>query len=90
MAKKELLVNAGDLTTAVAKDDKKYDGPMVRVTLRKIEDPGDGTKVDQYEHITIANEMGKEKYRLQRGVGVDVPVPVFLALYEKYGKELNT
>ena len=89
MAKKELLVNSGDLTTAVVKDDKKYDGPTVRVHLKKIEDPGDGTKVDQYEHITLANETGKTVYRVQRGVGVDIPVPVFLALYERYGKDLT-
>lgn len=89
MAKKNLLENAGDLTTAVKKEEKKYTGPMVEIRLEKLDDPGDGSKVDQYEHITLSNETGMEKYRVLRGEVVSIPVPVFIALYEKYGKSLR-
>lgn len=89
MAKKDLLANAGDMTVAVQKEEKKYDGPMTSVRLPKLDNlGGGGATVDQYEHVTIANEQGIEKYGVQRGVKVDVPVPVFLQLYEKYGKDI--
>lgn len=89
MAKKELLANTGDMTVAVKKEEKKYDGPMTSVKLPKLENiGGGGMMVDQYEHVTISNETGLEQYKVQRGVRVDVPVPVFLQLYEKYGKEI--
>ena len=47
---------------------------------------GDGLKVDQYEHVTIANEKEETIYRVHRGERVSVPVPVFMALKEKYPK----
>lgn len=86
MAKKDLLANA-ELTTAVKKDEKKYEGPTARVFLPELENSGDeGVKVDQYEHVTLANEVGRQVYRVHRGEWVDVPVPVFIALKEKYPK----
>ena len=91
MAKKDPLANAGELTTAVVKSDKKYDGPTTPVRLPRLENlGGSGATVDQYEHVTIANENGIETYGVQRGVTVNVPVPVFIQLYEKYGKEITT
>jgi hypothetical protein len=87
MAKKDLLSEAGELTTAVVKDEKKYDGPYVNIFLPALEDSGDeGLKVDQYEHVTIANEMGKQVFLVHRGEWVEVPVPVFMVLKEKYPK----
>ena len=87
MPKKDILSDAGDLTTAVKVDEKKYNGPYVQIILPEIENSGeDGMKVDQYEHVTIANETGKHVYRVHRGEYVDVPVPVFMALKEKYPK----
>ena len=89
MAKKDLLANAGGMTVAVQREEKKYDGPMASVKLPKLENlGGGGMMVDQYEHVTISNETGMEKFAVQRGIRVDVPVPVFLQLYEKYGDEI--
>ena len=90
MAKKDILANAGDMTVAVKKEEKKYDGPYVQVFLPELENPGDeGTMVDQYEHVTIANEEGEQVVRIHRGEHVMIPVPAFIALYEKYGKRLG-
>lgn len=72
------------LTIAINKKDDSYKGPMVEIYLPKIEDSGNGVKVDQYEHVTIANEVGEKMYRVLRGVRTPVPVPVFVVLKEKY------
>lgn len=75
------------LTTAVAKESTGYTGPYVDVFLPELEGGGeDGFKVDQYEHVTIANEVKEHVYRVHRGERVSVPVPVFMALKEKYPK----
>lgn len=59
--------------------------PMVRIFLQKLEDPGDaGIKVDQYEHVTIANENGEKTWYVHRGEWVEVPWNVFAVLKEKY------
>lgn len=80
-------VKEDTLTTAVEREDKAYKGPMVSVFLPELEDSGsDGLKVDQYEHVTIANETGEKTYYIHRGERVDVPVPVFMVLKEKYPK----
>lgn len=87
MPKKSILSETGSLTTAVVKDEKKYDGPYVQIFLPELENPGDeGMQVDQYEHVTISNEVGREKFYVHRGEHVMVPVPVFMALKEKYPK----
>lgn len=75
------------LTSAVPVKKEKYEGPRVTVFLPKLEDGGDeGIKVDQYEHVTLANEKGETCYRVLRGEYVDVPVPVFIALKARYPK----
>ena len=74
------------LTTAVVKEEPKYKGPMVDIFLPEREGSGDGFKVDQYEHVTIANEEREQHFRIHRGEHVQVPVPVFLTLKEKYPK----
>ena len=75
-----------DNLTVVAEEKKpSYTGPMVSVYLPPLEDPGDqGIKVDQYEHVTIANENKEECWRVLRGVRVDVPVPVYILLKDRY------
>ena len=65
----------------------KYDGPMVQVFIPELENTGsNGLKVDQYEHVSIANQEKEDIYYVRRGERVDVPVPVFLALKERYPK----
>lgn len=73
------------LTVAVPKKEEGYKGPRVRIFLPKLEEEeGEGIKVDQFEHVTIANERKEEHYRILRGEWVDIPVPVFIALKERY------
>lgn len=75
------------MTSVVKKKEQEYKGPYVDVFLPELEGGGaDGIKVDQYEHVTIANEMKETIYRVHRGERVSVPVPVFMALKEKYPK----
>ena len=93
MATKETKVNEeaireemeADLTVAVKEKKEKYSGPMVPVFLPLLEGSDtEGIKVDQYEHVTIANEKGEKIWHVQRGKHVDVPVPVYIVLHEKY------
>ena len=59
----------------------------VDVFLPELDNSGEeGMQVDQYEHVTLANETGKEIFYVHRGEHVMVPVPVFIALKEKYPK----
>ena len=75
------------LTMAVEKKEKRYNGPYVDVFLPELEGGGaDGIKVDQYEHVTLANEEWEEIFLVHRGERVSVPVPVFMALKERYPK----
>lgn len=76
-----------DLTVAVPRKEEKYTGPMVPVFLPEIEGgETEGIQVDQYEHVTIANEKGEKIWHVKRGVSMEVPVPVFIALKERYPK----
>ena len=73
------------LTTITPEKQKIYNGPYVPVFLPALEDSGSaGLKVDQYEHVTIANEEMEKTYYIHRGESVEVPVPVFMVLKEKY------
>jgi len=75
------------LTVGIPKEQPKYQGPRVTVMLPLLDDPGDGgIKVDQYEHVTIANERGETCYKVRRGEPVEVPVPVFMILKARYPK----
>ena len=88
MATKKEPVNFEDnLTVARPQEDNEYKGPRVRIFLPRLEDSGDqGIAVDQYEHVTISNEEREDHYKVLRGEWVDVPVPVFMALRERYPK----
>ena len=75
------------LTVEAAPKKTGYEGPMVTVTLPALEDSGSaGLKVDQYEHVTISNEEKEDVYYVLRGEPVQVPVPVFVVLKERYPK----
>ena len=75
------------LTFAVPKPKEADGGPRVRIILPRLEDD-ESVTVDQYEHVTIANEKGEEHTRILRGEFVDVTVPVYMALKERYGKQI--
>ena len=72
------------MTFVMEQEDKKYRGPMVNIYLPKLEEEGSGVKVDQYEHVTIANEEGEKTYYVKRGERVDVPAAVYVVMKEKY------
>lgn len=87
MAAKVKEVFDDPLTIVVEEKEEHYTGPMVDVFLPALEDQGQGgMKVDQYEHVTIANERGETCYKVLRGEHVQVPVPVFIQLKERYPK----
>ena len=73
-----------DFTFVEPAKEADYRGPMVDVFIPRLEEAGGGMKVDQYEHVTIANELKEKCYKVLRGERVEVPVPVFLALKERY------
>ena len=74
------------LTVAVPVQSEKEKGPRVTVFLPKLLDDDNGVKVDQYEHVTIANERGEICYKVLRGEPVEVPISVFIVLKQKYPK----
>jgi hypothetical protein len=87
MATKEKLVELDPLTSAVIRHEEKDNEPKVPVFIPALEDSGSaGVKVDQYEHVTIANESKEECWKVLRGETVEVPVRVFIALKERYPK----
>ena len=85
-AKKEIETNEvinDNLTVTAPEKETEYDGPMVPVFLPALEDSGtNGLKVDQYEHVTIANEKHEMHWKIHRGMHVEVPVPVYCVLKE--------
>lgn len=85
MATKNIMNS--DITTAVKKEDNKYTGPTTPVFLPELENSGEeGMAVDQYEHVTISNENGVQRFRIHRGEHVDVPVQVYEVLRARYPK----
>ena len=84
MAAKKILDES--ITQSVQQEDTSYHGPKVTIFLPALEEEGNGIKVDQYERVTIANELGEETFMIHRGEPVEVPVPVFVVLKQKYPK----
>ena len=76
-------VNDG-LTIVQEVKEEKAKVPTVQIYLPKLEEEGNGVKVDQYEHVTIANENMEETFYVKRGERVDVPVNVYVVMKEKY------
>jgi hypothetical protein len=54
--------------------------PRVRVYLPLLESEGAGVHIDQYEHVTVNGETTL----VRRGEYVDVTVPVFIQLKNKF------
>lgn len=79
-------IDSGLTIVAPPKEEKRKE-PMVTVFIPALEDPGSvGLSVDQYEHVTIANEEKETCYKVLRGEPVQVPVSVFVVLKAKYPK----
>lgn len=72
------------LTIQAAPKEEGYTGPRVRIFLPKLEDEGNGIAVDQFEHVTIANEEREFHLRILRGVWQDIPVPAYIVMKAKY------
>ena len=84
-AKKEIEIIDDPITIVTEEKKPDYTGPMVDVFIPALEDTGsNGLKIDQYEHVTIANQEKETCYKVRRGEHVEVPVPVFLVLKERY------
>jgi len=80
----EAQILEDNLTFVVTKEEKVSNEPTVQIYLPRIEEDG-SVAVDQYEHVTIANENGEpERWRIHRGERVDIPVHVFVVMKEKY------
>ena len=56
-----------DFTFVEPAKEADYRGPMVDVFIPRLEEAGGGMKVDQYEHVTIANEVKEKCYKVLRG-----------------------
>ena len=71
-----------DGITAVTPVEEKVDNqPRVRVYIPLPPENDSGLKLDPYEHVTI---NGEKPVYIKRGEYVDVTVPVFLQLRNKY------
>lgn len=75
MAKK-----ADTLTVETPVRETVADEPRVRVYLPLLESEGAGVHIDQYEHVTVNGETTL----VRRGEYVDVTVPVFIQLKNKF------
>ena len=78
---------SASLTQVIKNDEKKDEEIRVPIFLPKLDDPGDGgIKVDQYEHVTMANEVFEKHDRILRGEHIAIPVSTFIRMKEKYPK----
>ena len=70
-----------NLTAAVPVVETKDTTPRVKIFIPETADDNDPEiKVDHYEHVTI----GGHTTLVRRGQHVEVPVPVFIQLRNKY------
>ena len=72
------------MTFAVPKKEVKHVIPTVTVVIPELPGAGGDMKVDQYEHVTIANEVSEQHWKILRGSQVDVPWPVYEQLKNRY------
>lgn len=78
-------MSKNSLTIASKPKEDPHEGePRVRIFLPLLDDDSNGVSVDQYEHVSISNEEGDEFIRIKRGEYVDVTVPVFILLKQRY------
>ena len=68
------------LTVETPVQETVADEPRVRVYLPLLESEGAGVHIDQYEHVTVNGETTL----VRRGEYVDVTVPVFIQLKNKF------
>ena len=68
------------LTVAVPVETNEKTEPTVRIFIPEQAESGSGLKMDPYEHVTI---NGETTYVL-RGEYVDVSIPVFMILKDRY------
>ena len=74
-----------NITIAVPMEEEKPEEVRVRIKLPAREDDNTpGISVDLFEHVTIANECGEQNIRVKRGEYVDVTIPVFGLLRQRY------
>ena len=82
MATKNTPILQDELTVASPAQAKKDTVPRVRVFLPVLEDTADvsAIEMDQYEHVTVDGVTTL----IKRGEYVDVTVPVFIQLRNKF------
>ena len=80
----EEVIITDPTTVVVAKKPEPYRGPTVSIFLPRLEEEGNGIRVDQYEHVTISNEAQEKRWFIKRGEHVDVPIAVYEILKAKY------
>ena len=74
-----------NITIAVPHAEEKPEEVRVRIKLPlREDDQSPGVQVDHFEHVTIANEKGEEVIYVKRGEWVDVTIPVFDLLRQRY------
>lgn len=69
-----------DITVEVAAQQPEEQKTVVRVFLPLLEDQDTSMEIDQTEYVTINGKTTA----IRRGEYVDVPVPVFMQLRNKY------
>ena len=83
--KAEEPIEGDSITIKAAEPPKEVKEQTVRIFIPALEDSGsEGLVVDQYEHVTVANMIKEKIDYVRRGEYVDVSIPTFLALKEKY------
>ena len=78
--KKKAAVTDG-ITVTVPEQEAAPDVPRVRIYLPLPPETESGLKVDLYEHVTI---NGEKPIYIKRGEWVDVTVPVYMQLRNRY------
>lgn len=68
------------LTVVTETKEENNEEPRVRVFIAPPEEADSGIKTDPYEHVTINGNTTL----IRRGEYVDVPVPVYIQLRNKY------
>lgn len=74
-----------NITIAVPQKEEKPEEVRVPIMIpTREDDEASGLNVDHYEHVTISNETGEQHVRIQRGKRVEVTIPVFMQLRNRY------
>jgi len=83
MAAKKTVVD--DITFHAPPQEEKPVETRVRIKLPlREDDQSAGLNVDHFEHVTISNELGENTIYVKRGEWVDVTIPVFIQLRQRY------